>query len=162
MTFEEVRAYLTGLGLGDKVRQFDVSSATVELAAQAVGCEPCRIAKTMSFLIDGAPALIVMAGDARVDNPKFKARFHQKAVMLAHDQVARLTGFPVGGVCPFLSPAPVYLDESLRRFAVVYPAAGSPNSAVELTLEELQAASRAAGWVDVSRLPASADAPSRA
>ena len=102
MSFEQVKAYLAGLGLN--ALEFDVSSATVELAAVAVGCEPRRIAKTMSFLVDGAPVLIVLAGDAKVNNPKFKAAFHQKAKMLGHEQVAELTGFPVGGVCPFLAP----------------------------------------------------------
>ena len=115
MSFEQVKAYLAGLGLN--ALEFDVSSATVELAAVAVGCEPRRIAKTMSFLVDGAPVLIVLAGDAKVNNTKFKAAFHQKAKMLGHEQVAELTGFPVGGVCPFLAPegVKVYLDESLKR-----------------------------------------------
>lgn len=153
MTFEQVRAYLTECGLGDKVHEFDQSSATVELAAQAVGCEPCRIAKTMSFLVDDAVVLIVLAGDMKVDNPKFKAFFHQKAKMLAGEQVTALTGFPIGGVCPFLAPdgVKVYLDESLRRFDTVFPAAGSRNSAVEVTLAELEAASRANGWVDIAK-----------
>ena len=155
MTIETVKQYLTGIGLGDRVREFDVSSATVELAAQALGCEPCLIAKTMSFLVDGHVTLVVLAGDARVDNAKFKAAFHQKAKMLSHEQVAELTGFPVGGVCPFLAPegTAVYLDESLRRFEVVYPAAGSRSSAVRLTVAELERASRCHGWVDVARLP---------
>ena len=152
MTYENVKQYLESLNL--RPLEFDASSATVELAALAVGCEPCRIAKTMSFTIDGKPALIVLAGDARVDNPKFKARFHQKATMLSHEQVAEQIGFPVGGVCPFLVPegVPVYLDESLKRFATVYPAAGSRNSAVEIDLATLEAASHAAGWVDVGKL----------
>ena len=146
MSFEQVKAYLAGLGLN--ALEFDVSSATVELAAVAVGCEPRRIAKTMSFLVDGAPVLIVLAGDAKVNNTKFKAK------MLGHEQVAELTGFPVGGVCPFLAPegVKVYLDESLKRFDTVFPAAGTPNSAVEVTLPQLEAASHAAGWVDVSQI----------
>ncbi len=154
MTIEQVKAYLTECGLGDRVQEFDVSSATVELAAQALGCDGCLIAKTMSFLVDGQVVLVVLAGDARIDNAKFKAHFHQKAKMLSHEQVSELTGFPVGGVCPFLAPegAKVYLDESLKRFEVVYPAAGSPSSAVKLTLEELERASKAAGWVAVSKL----------
>ena len=149
MSFEQVKAYLAGLGLN--ALEFDVSSATVELAAVAVGCEPRRIAKTM---VDGAPVLIVLAGDAKVNNTKFKAAFHQKAKMLGHEQVAELTGFPVGGVCPFLAPegVKVYLDESLKRFDTVFPAAGTPNSAVEVTLPQLEAASHAAGWVDVSQI----------
>ena len=104
MSIEKVRAYFKPLGIEERIREFDVSSATVELAAVAVGCEPRRIAKTMSFLVDGAPVLIVLAGDAKVNNTKFKAAFHQKAKMLGHEQVAELTGFPVGGVCPFLAP----------------------------------------------------------
>lgn len=154
MDFEEVKQYLMECGLGSRVREFDESSATVELAAHAVGCEPCRIAKTMSFMVDDAPVLIVLAGDARVDNPKFKAVFHQKAKMLSPEQVTQLTGFPVGGVCPFLAPknVRVYLDISLRRFETVYPAAGTRNSAVELTLAELESASRCDGWVDIAKL----------
>ena len=154
MTIEQVKAYLTECGLGDRVQEFSVSSATVELAAQALGCDGCLIAKTMSFLVDGQVALVVLAGDARIDNAKFKAHFHQKAKMLSHEQVSELTGFPVGGVCPFLAPegTKVYLDESLKRFEVVYPAAGSPSSAVKLTLEELERASKAEGWIAVSKL----------
>ena len=154
MTIEQVKAYLTECGLGDRVQEFNVSSATVELAAQALGCDGCLIAKTMSFLVDGQVVLVVLAGDARIDNAKFKAHFHQKAKMLSHEQVSELTGFPVGGVCPFLAPegTKVYLDESLKRFEVVYPAAGSPSSAVKLTLEELERASKAEGWIAVSKL----------
>lgn len=154
MAIEAVREYLKKWNADGRILEFHESSATVELAAHAVGCEPCRIAKTMSFLIDEKPALIVLAGDARVDNPKFKAVFHQKAKMLSHEQVAELTGFPVGGVCPFLAPegTRVYLDESLKRFDTVYPAAGTRNSAVELTPAELERASRGDGWVDISKL----------
>lgn len=154
MSFEDVKVYLAGLGLEDKVHEFSESSATVELAAHAVGCEPCRIAKTMSFLVDGHPVLVVLAGDARIDNPKFKAQFHQKATMLPHDQVEALTGFPVGGVCPFLAreDIPVYLDSSLKRFESVFPAAGSRNSAVEVTISQLEYASHTAGWIDISKL----------
>ena len=154
MTIEQVREYLAGCGLGDRVQEFDVSSATVELAAQALGCEPCLIAKTMSFLVDEHVALVVLAGDARIDNAKFKAEFHRKAKMLSHEQVSELTGFPVGGVCPFLAPegTKVYLDESLKRFETVYPAAGSRNSAVRLDLAELERAAKPVKWVDVGRL----------
>lgn len=153
MSIEQVKAYLTECGLGSRVQEFDVSSATVELAAQALGCEPCLIAKTMSFLVNEHVVLVVLAGDARIDNAKFKAEFHQKAKMLSPDQVSELTGFPVGGVCPFLAPegTKVYLDESLRRFEIVYPAAGSRNSAVKVNLEELERASRAEKWIDVSK-----------
>jgi len=155
MTIEKIKEYLNQCGLGDRVHEFDVSSATVELAAQALGCDPCLIAKTMSFLVEEKPVLIVLAGDARVDNAKFKAVFHQKAKMLSHEQVAELTGFPVGGVCPFLAPenTRVYLDESLKRFEIVYPAAGTRNSAVKVTIAELEKAAKPIGWVDVGRLP---------
>ena len=154
MTIQQVKEYLAACGLGDRVREFDVSSATVELAAQALGCEPCLIAKTMSFLVDEHVALVVLAGDARIDNAKFKAEFHQKAKMLSHEQVSEMTGFPVGGVCPFLAPegTKVYLDGSLRRFETVYPAAGSRNSAVRLNLEELERAAKPVKWVDVGKL----------
>lgn len=154
MTIEEVKKYLARCGLEDRVQEFQVSSATVELAAQALGCEPCLIAKTMSFLVGDHVALVVLAGDARIDNARFKAVFHQKARMLSHEQVSEWTGFPVGGVCPFLAPegTRVYLDESLKRFETVYPAAGSPNSAVRVSLEELERASGAEAWVHVSKL----------
>ena len=154
MTIEQVKAYLADCGLGDRVQEFDVSSATVDLAAQALGCKPCLIAKTMSFLVDGHVALVVLAGDARIDNAKFKGFFHQKAKMLTHEQVSEMTGFPVGGVCPFLAPegTKVYLDESLKRFETVYPAAGSPASAVRVNLQELERASKAEAWIDVSKL----------
>ncbi len=154
MTIEQVKDYLTDCGLGDRVYEFNVSSATVELAAQALGCEPCLIAKTMSFLVDDHVVLVVLAGDARVDNSKFKAVFHQKAKMLSHEQVSKMTGFPVGGVCPFLAPegTKVYLDESLKRFEIVYPAAGSRSSAVKVNLEELERAAKPDAWVDVSKL----------
>ena len=153
MAYERARAHLERFGLADRIKLFDVSSATVELAAQAVGCEPARIAKTLSFLLPDGPVLIVAAGDARVDNSKYKARFHTKAKMLAFEEVEPLIGHAVGGVCPFgvNEGVPVWLDESLRRFDVVYPAAGTPNSAVELTLPELGQASLALGWVDVCK-----------
>ena len=154
MTIEQIKDYLKDCGLLDRVYEFDVSSATVELAAQALGCEPCLIAKTMSFLVDGHVVLVVLAGDARVDNAKFKAVFHQKAKMLSHEQVSEMTGFPVGGVCPFVAPegTSVYLDESLKRFETVYPAAGSRNSAVRLRIEELERAAKTEAWVDVAKL----------
>lgn len=153
MTIDQIKTHLEACGLHDRVKEFDQSSATVELAAQAVGCEPCRIAKTMSFLVDGGVALIVLAGDARVDNQKFKAAFHQKAKMLTPDEVAGRTGFPVGGVCPFLAPegTKVYLDVSLKRFDTVYPAAGTRNSAVRLTPQELERAAAPTAWIDISR-----------
>ena len=152
MTFEQVKEYLVSHGYADRIHHFDLSSATVELAAQRLGCEPCRIAKTMSFLVDDAPVLVVLAGDVRVHNAAFKAAFHQKAKMLSHEQVSALTGYPVGGVCPFLAPAnaKVYLDESHKRFDTVFPAVGDPNSAVELSIPELETLVAPAGWVNVS------------
>ncbi|MDD3410890.1 MAG: YbaK/EbsC family protein [Eubacteriales bacterium] len=153
MSIEKVRTYFHALGVEDKVREFDVSSATVELAAQALHCEPGRIAKTLSFGVEGKPVLIVCAGDRKVDNAKYKARFGTKAKMLAHDEVETLTGHAVGGVCPFAVNAgvAVYLDESLRRFATVFPACGSANSAIELTIPELERYSGFGGWVDVCK-----------
>ena len=153
MSVEDVKRYLAAFGLDDRVLEFDTSSATVDLAAQAVGTEPCRIAKSLSFLIDDHAVLVVAAGDARIDNPKFKAIFHTKAKMLTPDQAIEMVGHAVGGVCPFALPpdVSVYLDESLRRFDVVYPACGNDHSGVRLTIPELEHATNAAGWVDVCR-----------
>ena len=151
MSMEPVMSCLSARGLADRVMVFENSSATVELAAECVGCAPAQIAKTLSFKTDGGAMLIVTAGDAKIDNSKFKARFRHKAVMLARDEVESLIGLRVGGVCPFGAKVPVYLDESLRRFAVVYPAAGDDHSAVRLTLTELEAASGALSWVDVCK-----------
>ena len=154
MSIDRVREYLREKGLGDRILEFDVSSATVELAARAAGVEPARIAKSLTFLLPDGPIIVVMAGDARVDNPKFKAIFHAKAKMLGHDQVPELIGHAVGGVCPFAlkEGVRVYLDESLRRFETVYPACGSANSAIPLTCDELEtAAQNAQGWVDVGK-----------
>lgn len=153
MSVERVRNYLKQWDLQDKVQEFEVSSATVELAAQAVGCEPARIAKTMSFLVEGKAVLIVLAGDVKIDNRKFKDRFHVKASMIKQDDVERYIGHPVGGVCPFdvKADVDVYLDDSMKRFEVMFPAAGSANSAVGLTLAELETASGCKGWVDVSK-----------
>lgn len=153
MSIEKVREDLAGFGLADRVIEFTVSSATVALAAQALGCEEAHIAKTLSFMQDGKAVLIVMAGDARIDNPRYKLRFSQKAKMLTPDEAIEFTGHAVGGVCPFALPegVTVYLDESLLRFETVYPAAGTSSSAVRLTPAELETASRAAGWVDVCK-----------
>ena len=153
MSLDRALAHLSRFGLEGRVKLFNVSSATVELAAQAVGCQPERIAKTLSFLLPEGPVLLLAAGDARIDNSKYKARFHTKAKMIPHDQVEELIGHGVGGGCPFgiNEGIPVWLGESLRRFDVVYPAAGTPNSAVELSLEELERASQAQGWVDVCK-----------
>jgi len=135
--------------------EFDVSSATVELAAKALGVEGARIAKTLSFKTPDGCLLLLAAGDARIDNRKFKETFHIKAKMLTADEVLELVGHPVGGVCPFgcNEGVPVYLDESLRRFETVFPAVGSANSAIELNLEELFNFSKAIAWVDVCKLP---------
>lgn len=153
MAIEKVREYFRTLGIEDRILEFDVSSATVDLAAQAIGCEPARIAKTLSFYMGDRVALIVAAGDARIDNPKFKAVFHTKAKMLKAEDAERLIGHAVGGVCPFAvaDTCDVYLDESLRRFETVFPACGSSTSAIELTLDELERFSGARGWVDVAK-----------
>ncbi len=153
MSFEKARTYLKQFGMESRIKQFEVSSATVELAADAVGCKPERIAKTLSFKIGESVILIVAAGDAKIDNTKFKAQFHTKAVMLPHEEVEPLIGHAVGGVCPFgINPGiKVYLDESLRRFSTVFPAVGSDNSAVELSIPELEKTSNSCGWIDVCK-----------
>ena len=153
MSLDRAKAHLEQFGLAGRIQLFDVSSATVELAAQAVGCAPARIAKTLSFPTPDGPVLILAAGDAKIDNSKYKARFHTKAKMIGHDEVEPLIGHGVGGVCPFgiNEGVPVWLDESLRRFDIVYPAAGTANSAVKLHLDELERASQAQGWVDVCK-----------
>ena len=153
MSIEIVRKYFRGYRMEDRILEFDVSSATVELAAQAVGCEPARIAKTLSFKVEDQPILIVAAGDAKIDNPKYKAKFHKKAQMLKPEEVTEFIGHAVGGVCPFGVPdsVDVYLDESLRRFKTVFPAAGSANSAIELSMEELEKYSHAMEWIDVCK-----------
>ena len=155
MSVEKVRAYLEPFGVADRMREFEVSSATVELAAVAVGVEPARIAKTLSFKIGEDPILIVAAGDAKIDNKKYKAKFGAKAKMLAHDDVPEYIGHAVGGVCPFAvkEGVRVYLDESLKRFETVFPACGSGNSAIELTIPELEEYSKFDEWVDVCKLP---------
>ena len=152
MSIENVRAFMRQHNMEDRILEFETSSATVELAAQAAGCEPARIAKTLSFMVDGGALLVVAAGDAKVDNPRFKAQFHTKAKMLSPDEVVELVGHAVGGVCPFAirDGVKVCLDESLRRFETVYPACGSSNSAIELTLEELERLSGGT-WVDVCK-----------
>ena len=154
MAIETVREYFKKFGIEDRIREFDVSSATVELAAKALGCEPCRIAKTLSFDVQGGAVLVVCAGDAKISNPKFKAQFQTKAKMLAYDEVERLVGHAVGGVCPFAvnDGVQVYLDRSLERFDTVFPACGSANSAVELTIDELERYSSFAAWVDVCQV----------
>ena len=155
MGIAEGRAYFRALGMEDRVQEFTVSSATVELAAAALGVEGARIAKTLSFKTPEGCMLILAAGDARIDNHKFKERFHFKAKMLSAEEVLELVGHPVGGVCPFgINPGiPVYLDGSLKRFVTVFPAVGSGNSAIELNLEELYRCSNALEWIDVCKLP---------
>ena len=153
MAVEKVKEFFGKLGLEDRIQEFDVSSATVELAAKALHCEPCRIAKTLSFTVDGNPILIVAAGDTKIDNPKYKAQFGTKAKMLAPDEVQEMIGHAVGGVCPFAvnDGVTVYLDESLKRFQTVFPACGSSNSAIELTIEELERFSDYKAWIDVCK-----------
>ena len=153
MAIEAVKAYFSKFGMADRVKEFDVSSATVDLAAQALGCEPCRIAKTLSFMVDGHAILIVAAGDAKIDNPKYKAQFGTKARMLTPEEAEALVGHAVGGVCPFgiNEGVVVYLDESLKRFSTVFPACGSSNSAIELTIPELEQYSNAVSWIDVCK-----------
>ena len=152
MSMERAKAHLEKYGLADKIKEFAVSSATVALAAAALGTEEARIAKTLSFSLGEEAILIVAAGDAKVNNPKYKATFEKKAKMLSFDEVESLIGHGVGGVCPFgvNEGVKVYLDESLRRFDIVYPAAGTSSSAVELTIAELEAASEFVAWVDVT------------
>lgn len=153
MSIEKVRAYFAAQGIEDRIQEFPVSSATVELAAQALGVEGKRIAKTLSFLVGDQCVLIVAAGDAKVDNSKYKAQFHTKAKMLPHDLVPEYVGHAVGGVCPFAvkEGVAIYLDESLRRFETVFPAAGSANSAIELTIPELERYAQTAQWIDVCK-----------
>ncbi len=153
MAIEAVKAYFRKYGMEDRVLEFDVSSATVELAAEALHCEPGRIAKTLSFMVDGEAILVVAAGDARIDNHKFKEQFQTKAKMLTPQEVETLVGHAVGGVCPFAvcEGVRVYLDESLKRFQTVFPACGSSNSAIELTIAEMEQYSGYVAWVDVCK-----------
>lgn len=154
MSIERVKAYFKTLGIENRILEFSVSSATVELAAAALNTEGKRIAKTLSFLVDEKAVLVVTAGDAKIDNRKFKDFFHVKAKMLSHEQVPELIGHAVGGVCPFAvnEGVDVYLDESLKRFETVFPACGSSNSAIELTIPELEKYSGYKEWIDVTKL----------
>ena len=153
MSFEKVKAYFDTFGMGDRCIDLKESSATVALAAQALGTEEARIAKTMSFLLDDQPLIVVVAGDARVDNHKYKETFHKKAKMIPGTECEQYIGHRPGGVCPFCLPphVPVYLDVSLKRFDIVYPAAGTDHSAVKLTIDELEKYSGSKGWVDVCK-----------
>ncbi|MEG1593598.1 MAG: YbaK/EbsC family protein [Oscillibacter sp.] len=152
MSIEKVRAYFETCGIADRIQEFSVSSATVELAAEALGVEGARIAKTLSFKLGERVLLIVCAGDAKVDNRRYKDRFGGKATMLSHDEASTLVGHAVGGVCPFVvNPGvEIYLDESMKRFATIYPAVGSSNSAIELNMEEMERYSGGT-WVDVCK-----------
>lgn len=153
MSIDKVKKYFKKYGMEDKIQEFDVSSATVELAAEALHCEPCRIAKTLSFMAEERPLLIVAAGDAKIDNRKYKTQFGTKAKMLSPQEVERLIGHAVGGVCPFAvnNNVDIYLDESLKRFKTVFPACGSSNSAIELTIDELEKYSSFSLWIDVCK-----------
>lgn len=153
MSIERVKTYFQKYGIQEKIQEFDVSSATVELAAAALGCEPQRIAKSLSFMANGHALLVVAAGDARIDNRKYKEQFHTKAKMLSAEEVENLVGHAVGGVCPFAvkDGVDIYLDVSLKRFTTVFPACGSSNSAIELTIPELEKYAAPVQWVDVCK-----------
>ncbi|MCS0824713.1 YbaK/EbsC family protein [Cytobacillus firmus] len=153
MSLESVRNYFKQWNMEDRIQEFSVSSATVEEAALAIGCQEREIAKTMSFKVDDKVTLIVMAGDAKIDNPKYKAQYHTKAVMLKGDEVEEMTGHPRGGVCPFgiSEDITVFLDKSLQRFEKVFPACGSRNSAIGLSINELEKFSNYKGWVDICK-----------
>ena len=154
MSIERARAYLDKFGMADKIKEPEMSSATAELAAQALGCEPARIAKTLSFMTNEGPILIVTAGDMKIDNKKYKLQFGVKAKMLSFDMVEELIGHGVGGVCPFgiNDNVKTYLDSSMKRFNTVFPAAGSSNSAIEMTMEELEKYSQNfCEWIDVCK-----------
>ena len=153
MSIERARAYLAEKGVADRIRELDHSSATVDLAAEALGVEPARIAKTLSFMLHETPILIVTAGDAKIDNHKYKSFFGVKAKMLTPEEAKTLIGHAVGGVCPFGVPenVKIYLDRSLNRFETVFPACGSSNSAIELTIPELEELSAMTEWVDVCK-----------
>lgn len=153
MSIEKVKEYLSQWGLDNKVMEFTVSSATVQLAAEAVGVEPGRIAKSLTFAAADKTVMIVAAGDARIDNAKYKAQFHCKAKMLTFDEVEERVGHKVGGVCPFAlkDGVEVYLDVSLKKYETVYPACGTSSSAIELTISQLEETSHSLGWVDVCK-----------
>lgn len=153
MSVEKCKEYFKQFGMEKKVLEFPVSSATVELAAEALGCECARIAKTLSFMVGDQPILILMAGDVKADNSKYKAQFHTKAKMMSPEQLEEYVGHQIGGVCPFgiKDGVEVYLDESLKRFESVFPACGSSNSAIELTIPELEKYSNFNEWIDISK-----------
>lgn len=154
MSIEKVREYFKTKGIDQRIQEFDSSSATVALAAQALNCEESRIAKTLSFHVGDKVVLVVAAGDVKIDNPKYKAQFGTKAKMLSYEEAEPLIGHGVGGICPFAvnEGVEVYLDESLKRFKTVFPACGSPNSAIEFTLDELEEYSGFISWIDVCKM----------
>jgi len=153
MSLEKAKTYLSKFGMEDQIMEFDVSSATVALAAIAVGCEEHEIAKSLSFIVDEKPILIIVAGDAKVDNAKYKAEFHTKAKMIPFDDVENMIGHAAGGVCPFgvNDGVKIYLDASLKKCETVYPACGTSNSAIKLTPEELERITELEKWVDVCK-----------
>ena len=153
MSIERVKEYFGKYNMADRIQEFEVSSATVELAALALNCEGCRIAKSLTFKVADQPIMIVVAGDAKIDNAKYKGQFAAKAKMLTAEEAVELIGHAVGGVCPFAvnDGVNVYLDESLKRFETVFPACGSSNSAIELTTEELEKYSGFTAWIDVCK-----------
>lgn len=153
MAIERVKAFFEKYNMANRVQEFEVSSATVELAAKALHCEANRIAKTLSFMVNGNAVLIVAAGDAKIDNPKYKAQFSTKAKMLTPEEAERLVGHAIGGVCPFAvnDNVYIYLDVSLKRFQTVFPACGSSNSAIELTIDELEKYANPVSWIDVCK-----------
>lgn len=153
MAIEEVKKYFSQFNMENKIKELENSSATVELAALALNVEPDRIAKTLSFMVDDKPILIVTSGNSKIDNSKYKAAFHKKAKMMTPDEVFNITGHKIGGVCPFAlkEKVEVYLDNSLKKYETVYPAAGSSNSAIELTIEELEKFAHPTLWVDVCK-----------
>ena len=153
MSLERVKEFFKQYNMEGRIKELGESSATVELAAAALGCEPCRIAKTLSFMVNEKPILIVSAGDVKIDNSKYKAFFKTKAKMLSREETERLIGHVVGGVCPFAvnSGVDVYLDNSLKRFETVFPACGSINSAIELTVDEMEKYSGYKCWIDVCK-----------
>ena len=154
MSIEKVKEYFKSLGIEERIQEFEISSATVELAAKALNCEESRIAKTLSFHFEDKVVLVVAAGDVKIDNAKYKAQFGKKAKMLSFDEAEPLIGHAVGGICPFAVNEGVetYLDISLKRFDTVFPACGSSNSAIELSMKELEQYSEYISWVDVCKI----------
>lgn len=153
MSIEKVKEYFKKFGIEDRIIEFEVSSATVSLAAEALNCEPCRIAKTLSFIVNNTPILIVAAGDKKIDNSKYKLHFKTKAKMLKSEEVSSIIGHEIGGVCPFgiNDNIDVYLDNSLKEFKTIFPACGSSNSAIELTIKEIESYTSFISWIDVCK-----------